>query len=349
METRKVQKVGASTLTVSLPKDWVMRRGIKQGDQVFLQEEGATLRIVPAPAYAQPTKAEYLVDADLCDKPGMLELVIVGNYVLGRDRIQIRSSGRLASEHLAETREAARRLMGVGIIEETANRVSLQCAIDPTRYPLDALLKRMYNISQTMLDEAIEALATKDAALARDAIAREEDADTLYYLVLRLVLSAQMDEGLLEPLGIRHRLEITGYRAVARDLEGVADHCEEIARNVLSVLDNDLEVPGAFTKMLRTKVEKVKKAYTAAIAALLSRDITSAYEAGELAVSFQEDIRLVFRQLLKEGGDPEMMLAMRGVIQGLTYMGDYAKGIAMIAVNRYLEKPTNLCKPIESE
>jgi len=346
METRKVQKVGASTLTVSLPKEWVQRRGVKQGDQVFLQEEGATIRVVPAPAYAQPVKAEYLVSADLCDKPGMLTRALVGNYVLGRDRLRVKGTGRLSTEHLAEIRDSSRRLMGMGIIEETPAQVALQCSIDPTRYPIDALLKRMYNISQTMLDLSVEALMTRDASLARDAIAREDDADTLYYLVLRLVLSAQMDEGLLEPLGIKSRLEIAGNRAVARDLEGVADLCEDIAKNVLVILDNDLRVPEGVAKGFRARVEKVKKAYTAAIASLLSHDFRAAYEAGELAREFQGEVQSLARQLLREGRSLEMHLAMRSILSGLSRLGEYAKSISMIAVNRYLERPTNLCKPV---
>lgn len=348
METRKVQKVGASTLTVSLPKDWVERRGVRQGDQVFLQEEGATLRVVPAPAYAQPVKAEFVVTADLCDKPGLLTQILVGNYILGRDRIQVRGSSRLSSDHVGEVREAARRLMGVGILEETPTRISLQCSIDPTRYPIDALLKRMYNISQTMLDESIEALVTRDIAIAKDAIVREDDADTLYYLVLRLVLSAQMDEGLLEPLGIKSRLEIAGNRAVARDLEGVADLCEDIAKNVVHLLDEDLRVPEAVVKALKAKLEKVKRAYTAAIAALLSHDLGAAHDAGALARDFQNDIQAIARQLLREGRSLEMHLAMRSILQALSRLGEYAKSISMIAVNRYLERPTNLCRPLEA-
>jgi len=314
-----------------------------------VRREGATIRVIPTPAYAQPVKAEYLVNAELCDKPGLLGQVIVGNYVLGRDRITVRATGRLSSEHVTEVRESARRLMGVGIIEETQNRVSLQCSIDPTRYPIDALLKRMYNISQTMLDESVEALVTRDPALAKDAIAREDDADTLYYLVLRLILSAQMDEGLLEPLGIKSRLEITGDRAIARDLEGVADLCEDIARNVLLILDKDLRVPDGVVKTLKSRIEKVKKAYTSAIASLLSHDLAAAFEAGQLARDFQDDVQALARTLLKEGRSQDMSLAMRSVLQALSRLGEYAKSIALIAVNRYLERPTNLCKPAEED
>ena len=160
MESRKIQKVGAATFTVSLPKDWVSRRNLRKGDQLFLVEEGEGLRLLPSPTISDRERAgvEYIVDADLCEEPGMLERVIVGNYVLGRERIIVRSSVRLRSEHVDEIRIAIRRLMGIGIIEENHSRVVLQCSLDPANYPLDALIKRLYNLGLTMLKESLEAL-----------------------------------------------------------------------------------------------------------------------------------------------------------------------------------------------
>src|SRR3989442_2212341 len=119
-ESRKIQTVVASTLTIWLPKAWVTQRKLKRGDPVFLVEEGETLKILPSEEAAARKRSmtEFLVDADLCDEPGMLERVIVGNYVLGREKITVRSAGRLRSEHLDEIRGAMRRLMGIAILAE---------------------------------------------------------------------------------------------------------------------------------------------------------------------------------------------------------------------------------------
>ena len=37
---RKVNRVGANTLTVSLPSKWAMKYGIKAGDEIEGNEEG---------------------------------------------------------------------------------------------------------------------------------------------------------------------------------------------------------------------------------------------------------------------------------------------------------------------
>ncbi|MEM0205160.1 MAG: AbrB/MazE/SpoVT family DNA-binding domain-containing protein, partial [Nitrososphaerota archaeon] len=46
IEIRKLQKVGTATLTVSLPKKWVLKKGLKPGDRVTLIEnEDGSLRL----------------------------------------------------------------------------------------------------------------------------------------------------------------------------------------------------------------------------------------------------------------------------------------------------------------
>src|SRR3990172_12341248 len=105
MESRKVQRVGPSPLTISLPKPWVEKYGLGQGDQVFLEEEGAFLKVTPASMAVRRTGSpEYVIDADLCDEPGILHRGIVGNYVLGRERLLIRATGRVRGAPLAEGR-----------------------------------------------------------------------------------------------------------------------------------------------------------------------------------------------------------------------------------------------------
>jgi len=347
MESRKIQKVGAATLTISLPKDWVTQRNLKKGDQVFIVEEGDSLRILPGPAMEERKRRweTYVVDADLCDEPELLERIIVGNYVLGRQKIIIRSATRLRSEHIEEVRKTSKRLMGLGIIEETANKITLQCAIDPANYPLDALIKRLYNLGSTMLEEAVEALVTGDRRLAEDAIKREDDADMMYWLILRLVLSAQVDEALVELLGMRSRLEIAGYRVICRDLETVADYSEEIARAVLTLLDMKVEISPAFAKQLKELSESVMETYSKAIGGLLSRDIKQANDAirqQETIVKREHDL---VRLMLKDYDDPKIVMPLRTVINGILEMSEYANSIAVIAINRYLEKPSNLSRP----
>lgn len=352
MESRKIQKVGAATLTISLPKGWAEQRNLKKGDQVFLVEEGEALKVLPGPTLEDRHRqaTEFIVDADLCDQPGMLERVIVGTYVLGREKIIIRSALRLKSDHQDEIRRATRRLMGIGIVEEGPARLVLQCSINPENYPLDTLVKRLYNLGATMLSESLEALVTRDVGLAEDAMKREDDADMMYWLILRLVLSAQLDEALVEQLGMRSRIEIPGYRVIARDLETVADHCWQIAANVKEILSYDARIPNSVLNSLQELSRMISELYGQALGALLSRDLTQANKAIALADALapreDEFLRLVFKDYKQaKGMDLKLVLPLRVIFSNLTQIGAYGQSIAVIAYNRYLEKPSNLCRP----
>ena len=51
MEPRRIQKVGYSTLSVSIPMNWAKKMSIKKGDIVFLSEDNdGALRIAPEPS-----------------------------------------------------------------------------------------------------------------------------------------------------------------------------------------------------------------------------------------------------------------------------------------------------------
>ena len=347
MESRKIQKVGTSTLTISLPRSWATSRNLKKGDQVFLIEEGETLKVVPASSIQDRRKAaeEYIIDADLCDSPAMLEQIVVGCYVLGRERFTVKSSSRLKSEYTEVTRRASRRLMGLGIIEEMANKIVLQCSIEPTKYPIDALLKRLFNLGSTMLDEAVEALMTRDKRLAQDAVKREDDADMMYWLIVRLLLSAQLDDGLIDKLGMKSKLEIAGYRLISKELESVADHGEEISSTVEALIDAEIEVPSVLVKSLKDLSDYVRDLYGRGISALLSRDLKVASEAVSMKGELEKKQERFLKLLIEHTDDGEVQMKFRTIMHGIERMGEYATSIAVIAINRYLERPTNICHP----
>jgi hypothetical protein len=58
-ETRKIQFTGKSSYIVSLPKEWVIDMGLKQGDQVAVVRQGVSnLQIVPLKHHNKPIGTE---------------------------------------------------------------------------------------------------------------------------------------------------------------------------------------------------------------------------------------------------------------------------------------------------
>ena len=346
-ETRKIQRVGTSTLTISVPKRWAARCQLAKGDPVIIEDDGEILRITPPPGPGMLRRdlREQVIDVDYCESPNMLERAIVGNYLLGRERLVIRSSKHLSAGHQREIQAAVRGLLGLGVIEENSNSVILQASVDPSKYPMDTLMRRLFTLGVTMVRESMKALVEGDRLLAEQAIRREEDADQMYWLITRLLLTAQMEDGVREKLGIRHRLWIVGYRVISKEFESVADHAEETARTVIHLLDARKAFPNGVTKGLFRISEDVLQAYASGINALLTGDFTTANEAIDAQEGFAEKVAALQRQLFLEVDDPETLVHLTRILHGIERINDYAHSVAVIATNRYLEQPSNLSQP----
>jgi len=348
MEGRRVQKVGYSTLSVSLPSRWARETGLKQGDMVvFVPDNDGSLRIMTsALAEYKKTQGEFIINSDLCDEPRMLERIIVGNYILGRDTISVISSGRIRSEHIREIREAAKRLMGLGIIEETPNRIILQCSIDPGKFPIDTLMRRLYVIASTMYTEALQALSEDNPELAQDAVRREDEADMIYWLIVRLLLSAQQNRSLAQSIGISDILEIPDNRLIAKLLETIADYAEKIASSIVELEKSRDQLPRRMVEGIAQMGELASTVCQKAMDCNYKRDIKIANGAIEAEGVVETNEEKLINTLPKESLDPYLVAHLRSVIWGLRRIAEIGASIALITIDKALEKPSKLCNPV---
>ena len=159
MEKRKIQLVGQSTLTVSLPTAWVKRVSLKKGDFVTVaQENDGSLRIIEDSKTSDMKSDIYNINSDNYHGKGLIGRIILASYAKGYNKIRINSSKKISSENLQANRNAELKLMGLSIVEETPSSVMLQCSINPINFPVDLVIRRLYILFSMMLDEAIQAL-----------------------------------------------------------------------------------------------------------------------------------------------------------------------------------------------
>jgi phosphate uptake regulator len=339
LETRKLQKVGYSTLSVSLPSKWVKEKNLKRGDTVFLaREKDGALRVLSS-ELVKPKEdtEEYVCNADLCTDPKMLERVIVGNYILGREVFSLISSERISSEHIEEVRGIMRKLIGLGIVEETQDRITLQCSVDPRKFHLDMLLRRLSIISLTIVKEAVQALANSNKSLAEDAINREDEADMMCLLAMRLLISAQRKREVAEEIGLIDPLHILYFGLMLRYLELIADYAEEIARRVIALLNKYKDrIPDWVVEKISNLNDLAHDLVVKAIDAFFIGDIKIANSLmGMLNFIELERDRLMIEL-------PELP-HLRGILWDINRIADNGAGIALIAINNTLMKKTKIC------
>ncbi|HUR68247.1 MAG TPA: PhoU domain-containing protein [Candidatus Thermoplasmatota archaeon] len=349
VESRKVQKVGTSTLSVSLPKEWAERQHVEKGDVLLFEDlRDGSLRITPSALGTSRLKeATYVINADMAVDKGMLGRIVVGNYVIGHNHLLIKSKTRIKSEHIREVREAAGKLTGMGIMLETPETIELQCSIDAARFPMETVIKRLYTIGATMQKEALEALVQKEPRLAEDARGREDEADKVYWLALRLLLTAQVDGQVAEQIGIHDQLPIVGNRLICKNLEHVADYADNIAKSVLDILERGVEVEAPLVKKLQRANETAARIVADGLACIFTHDLRLANKAIEAKSEVERIEEDILTDILKKHEDPALVASLRAVAWSVRRIAEYGSEIAVIGINRYLERESQICKRLD--
>jgi len=348
LEPRKIQKVGYSTLSVSLPMNWAKKAGIKKGDIVFISEENdGALRITPEPAKTED-KNIYVVNVDKCGNAKVLARIIVGNYVLGRNLIKVESKRRLMREQIESIRDVTQRLLGIGIIEESDRHLLLQCSVDPKNFPLSTVIKRLYVIISIMFKESIDALIDRDMELAKDAIAREYEADTIFWLLTRLLSSAQQSRVVSEAIGIVDPMEIVENDLIAWYLEMIGDRLNAISKNILAIdeLRND-EDDELFDRLSQIAL-LVFNMFDQAMKSIFEPDIQLASDAVDLYEAVDREEETLLKEFLKSH-NKTLSAYVNEIAWELRIIAEYSIAIATISIDSVLWNENDVCYMLPAE
>lgn len=282
MEIRRAQEMGGGTLLVSLPKDWVRKNKISKGSLLALEvTPGGSLIIFPA-AESEKKPKEILLTYPAQYMRRLINL-ITGSYLLGFDIIRIVSRDRIPYEDAQAMKKAIRQLVGLEIVEEDTRSITAQFLLETTTLDPEKTFRRMHLITLGMLPDAVQALMQGDTLLKRSVSERDDEVDRLYFLLVRLVRSASMDNKLAANLGLS-TIDCLDYRLSAYLLEAIGDTAEDIAKSSEQSLegvigDAEKEATASILKILQMMQES-------AVRAFLSKNS----EEGRQVVQLYEDV-----------------------------------------------------------
>jgi len=336
METRKVQRLGPSTLAMTLPAEWAGEHDVEKGDEVSLRIGGkGTLTVLPESV--QQEESEAVIHADELDADAV-ERAIVAQYVLGRRiiHVEVEEGGTLDSAQINAVYNAETQLMGLGVIEETPDRIAIRCSVDPEDFTLDNLLERLESTGQTMRNEAIKSLAHGNPDLAQRALNRERQANKIFVLILRLIFTAHQNPNLVRALGLTSSFPLIGYRSIAKNLELTADNAEDIAEIALETEGHSLNVDTATMREIREFTDQVNEISEKGVRAAIERDYDIAIEVRELFAEISDRETELLSDL--EEMENEDLLRVREVLVSLQQTAQYATRNAEIATNLALNQ-----------
>jgi len=297
VETRKIQKVGRSTLNISLPKKWVNLQKLKRGDTVYIeQRRDGALKVSPESVLTQKVKPkEYTINCDHISEANTLKWLIPLAYSMGYEFINIFSSSRITQKQLDEIRTATKNLIGANIIEVTNQKITIQCFIDVSKIHVFSLLKRMSVITSTMLHDVMTALLELNPELAKAVIDLENEADDIYWLLTRLILSSQASETLAEEIGLMDLgyIEIDPARMISVSLTRIANYCREIAKSICNLYEMNLTIEDELLQRISSLSQLTLEMFTKSVDAFFSGSILKAIQAINLSYKMRNQVETI--------------------------------------------------------
>jgi len=268
MELRKVQKTSGGTFFVCLPKEWAEKSGLNKSSVISVSES-ANGRLVLDAKYG----VEHAPQTAVVKPSAFLNREIVGKYLLGYDIIRVEAKDRISHEDREQVKLASSRLIGLEIIEEDYARIVLQTLLEPSAFPPEKILRREYSIAAGMHRDAVSAFVSGDIHLAKNVIARDDEVNRLYFLLVRILRTVIQNPSLSEKLGILP-IDCLDYRLTASLVESIGDQSVQIAGKTMRLKEEKLakEISHAILKFHKLAFE----AHENALAALFTRDVALA-------------------------------------------------------------------------
>lgn len=340
LEQRKLQKLGHSTLMVSLPRKWVDQLNLKRGDMVGLatDEEG---RLIVHPSLKMlPANTKIIINVDGME-PSLVRRMIFGAYVAGHEMIEIRTKTDFTTKQIDIVRKSLNELIGVGIVEQQPRRLVIQSFLDPSKFPIDGLIMRLYLIVESMIDLAVQALIDGKNQFATQCVDSSVEANKVYFLAVRQILQAVRDKGLAERVGLSNPRHPIGDRLVLMALEEVGDLSMVIARGAIKINDSG-SCNSSINNNIRGLRQQVKRMAVLTMESVSKRDAVSANSSINEYDVLVELEQKVTSNLQKGSVSIPGFLAseLRSITQGLLQVGGYYKIVAEIMINRAAEEST---------
>ena len=355
MELRKLQRAGYSTLVVSLPRTWVKQSGLKHGDMVSIKDAtDGSLMLYPRIMKEEPKLTAIIVSVDQCKDEGLLSRIITGAYIAGYDLIKIVSGKDLTEDRLTEIRSATERLTGVGIVERSLRHVTIHSLLEPRKFPVGFLLRKLTTLVLSMENLVIRSFETMTPKSLNEVFSIEDEIDKMYWLIVRQLVLAVKNKEICREIGIESQTHVLGNRTVANALEHIGDAFYLVAKELQEVFKHNpskikpmIHQLAEYTKIVQNVTETATNAFFSENLKLSNSVIGMEEEASVYGKKLIERFSLQMETTTGKSKTPseiEVNFRLRTALSLLAGIANHGRSMAEVTINRTLEHENPICK-----
>lgn len=337
-EIRKIQFTGKSSYIVSLPKQWIIELGLKQGDQIrMVRKDSSTLELYPPKFQSRTEKKEdAVIEIEGEEEADSIVRKLISLYFLGYKTINVKPKNSRLSPHQRNTvKEAVKRmLMGSEIIADSTSGITVQVLVNLLELSVDGAFKRMIHLAKSMSSDAILAVKENNLELAQEVINTDDEVDRFGFYIIRQLKIAIQNEHMLKEMGFRNARNCLGYRLVVKNIERTGDHAVFIAKDLI-------EFKKPVKKEILQKLQEMNEFCLSVLddscLALFKEDYNQAEKIItkiKKITKFEKKVRDVSKSLK----DDEEIYRVRRMTENIRRVAEYASDIAEIVLNMNIEK-----------
>ena len=329
---RRLQQIGSSIL-VSLPSPWIKSNNLKKGSIVPVHiNRDNSISIFPSEDDVADKIKELTIPYSSVSMD-MLVNQVYGGYLLGYDMIRIKASSQISFEDSDRIKKAMRKLVGLEIVDEDGFHISAQFLLDADTLDAEKILRRMSAIAAGMYRDMLEAIKLKENSGIRKVISgRDDEVDRQYFLLVRLIRSAMMDQKLAGKLDLSN-IDILDYRIAANLLESAGDYIVDLTNAI------DLSQIKAIDEIVEAGV-LVEKMHEKSVAAFVNKNRS---ESNAVVKIYDEFIEII--NSIKSRVDSKNLESTVAVLNLINSMDKIARCWVDVAD---LVKPVHLTAPLKN-
>lgn len=318
METRKVQKTGLSTYIISLPKAWVLKKGIKSGDKLNIYEEkDQSLRI--SLEYKDPLKKEIKMKISPENKIEEIIRKLTAHYLDGVTKIEIDINEKNLSKEIILS---LKRFMGFEIVEQSNTKIIIQDFFTSENLSLIKTIKREFNISKMLIEET-KLLINREIDNINNIILWEDELDKLYLLLRRQINFAIHNSNILINFEVSLK-DCQDYLLLIDSIEKITDSFYNIAQNIIKI-DNISEKN---RKKFNLILDKIIFSYDIAFYTIFKKNFKESNENYEKIKDILKDNITISEEKL----DKKSMESFYMVLSNINTIINYLEEIAEIGL-----------------
>jgi len=215
---RRVQKLGGSSLVITLPKNWVRKTGLSVGENVIIVDEGEYLKVYPSRLVSGKPARSIYVDGStgILNRVG-IDSVAECAYINGYGKIvieNVRGPAARLLEEAGRSPRVRRAIVAEGRVEvELADRPSQEGALVSSLKSYMQSLHRIldyieeagkYGDVREDLETVVEASVDSATQLTRHIASNENECTAGLLLSASLMMEIPRILGHIAPLAVEH-------------------------------------------------------------------------------------------------------------------------------------------------